>query len=423
MDGRRRTCATQLERVRARRRAARRPQRRGGAARSRPAARSSSPASQTRCRSSSRPRSTPASATPPCSASRAADKVDARARAARAERRPRCGWKLPSGTPKLRDARRATARATSRSRASARGARRSRSCTATRAGPCRCREDQLPVRLPDDLRADRRGQRARRARGLHRAAVPAVRRPRRGARPTRSTATSTASWQWLPFSVPAAERESVDVHERGTERWLPVHIVIWGADGGGSMFDQRMTAKVLRDLGVCRTSPTASRTEGADARDGPPRRAQDEQAPRQRRRPGRAARARRRRHGAAGGALRGGADEHPHLDRPGAAVLPQWLHNFWSTRCRGWRASARCPSRTRRRARSKLRRRLDNWHGVAVRRITENMEGLETHRAARNVMTLVERDQRLRAARAQSSRTSSRRATPPRCSGRCSTRS
>jgi leucyl-tRNA synthetase len=39
----------------------------------------------------------------------------------------------------------------------------------------------------------------------------------------------------------------------------------------------------------------------------------------------------------------------------------------------------------------KLRKRLENWHGVAVRRITENMDGLETHRAARNVMTLVER--------------------------------
>ena len=34
------------------------------------------------------------------------------------------------------------------------------------------------------------------------------------------------------------------------KRWLPGHLMVWGADGSGYIFDQRVTAKFLRDAGV-----------------------------------------------------------------------------------------------------------------------------------------------------------------------------
>jgi leucyl-tRNA synthetase len=69
----------------------------------------------------------------------------------------------------------------------------------------------------------------------------------------------------------------------------------------------------------------------------------------------------------------------------------RWLHNFWQYALPRLEGVGAVPEPDPEEGAEKLRRRLDNWHGVAVRRITENMEGLETHRAARNVMTLVER--------------------------------
>ncbi|HST39256.1 MAG TPA: class I tRNA ligase family protein, partial [Conexibacter sp.] len=69
----------------------------------------------------------------------------------------------------------------------------------------------------------------------------------------------------------------------------------------------------------------------------------------------------------------------------------RWLHNFWEYALPQLEGAGAVVEADPEEGAVKLRGRLDNWHGVAVRRITENMEGLETHRAARNVMTLVER--------------------------------
>ncbi len=157
----------------------------------------------------------------------------------------------------------ATAPATSRSRVSAHGARRSRSSTARRAARCRCRSTSCRCACPTDLRPTGAGNAL-----AEREDFIACACPKCGAAARRETDTLDCHvdglWQWLPFSVPAAEREGSMFTSEELKRWLPVHIVIWGADGGGSMFDQRMTAKVLRDAEhACRTSPTASRTAGS----------------------------------------------------------------------------------------------------------------------------------------------------------------
>jgi leucyl-tRNA synthetase len=318
-----------------------------------------------------------------------ADKVDARL-APRVRSAAALGWKLPSGRPKLRDAARYRARDFPISRQRAWGAPiplvHCDSC-----GTVPVPEDQLPVRLPDDLRPTGEGNVL-----AEREDWSATACPQCGGAARRETDTLDCHvdglWQWLPFSVPAAERESSMFTSEELRRWLPVHIVIWGADGGGSMFDQRMTAKVLRDADVL------------------PHLAEGE--PHQRvlmhemvHLDGR----KMSKH------LGNVVDPDALLERVGAdtvrlavlyAAAPtniltwtdqalqychKWLHNFWEYALPRLEGVGAVPAPDAEEGAVKLRRRLDNWHAVAVRRITENMEGLETHRAARNVMTLVER--------------------------------
>ena len=100
-----------------------------------------------------------------------------------------------------------------RSRASATGAARSRSCTASAAGWSPVPDDQLPVELPGG-----RGLRAQGAlaagggRGLGGDRLPAVRRRRPGARPTRWTPSST------PPGTSCATATRATTPRRGTAR-------------------------------------------------------------------------------------------------------------------------------------------------------------------------------------------------------------
>jgi leucyl-tRNA synthetase len=54
---------------------------------------------------------------------------------------------------------------------------------------------------------------------------------------------------WLPTCVPKADRDRSMFDHPECERWLPGAMLIHGADGGGYFFDQRVTAKALRDIG------------------------------------------------------------------------------------------------------------------------------------------------------------------------------
>jgi leucyl-tRNA synthetase len=57
-------------------------------------------------------------------------------------------------------------------------------------------------------------------------------------------------WMWMPICVPAPEREREMFSHPEYQRWLPAKQIVWGADAGGYMFDQRLIGKVLQDLGA-----------------------------------------------------------------------------------------------------------------------------------------------------------------------------
>ena len=210
--------------------------------------------------------------------------------------------------------------------ASARGARRSRSSTARAAAPCRCRASSCPVVLPLDIRRPARATRwpsceefvnttcpscggpgaprDRHARLPLRRAVavdPGVRAAggARGRRSRRSSRWRTCATGCPPSGSSRARTAATSCSTSGRSRRRC-------ATSARSSFLGRRRA--LRRLPV--------------PRDGDQRRAQDEQAPRQRRRPRRARRALRRRHGAPRGALRGAPAALAELERLGRAALP-----------------------------------------------------------------------------------------------------
>jgi leucyl-tRNA synthetase len=53
---------------------------------------------------------------------------------------------------------------------------------------------------------------------------------------------------WMPICVPAEDRVSSMFSHAEYQRWLPAKQIVWGADAGGYMFDQRLIGKVLQDL-------------------------------------------------------------------------------------------------------------------------------------------------------------------------------
>jgi leucyl-tRNA synthetase len=108
--------------------------------------------------------------------------------------------------------------------------------------------DELPVRLPRDLKPTGEGNPlADRPDFLHTTC------PGCGDEATRETDTLDCHfddlWMWLPTCVPKADRDERMFDHPECERWLPGAMLIHGADGGGYFFDQRITAKALRDIG------------------------------------------------------------------------------------------------------------------------------------------------------------------------------
>lgn len=109
--------------------------------------------------------------------------------------------------------------------------------------------EDLPVRLPDDLVVTGRGRPL--------ADHPTFARcscPRCGAAARRETDTldchSDALWVWMAPCVPREERSRGVLDHPELLRWLPVDLVVFGADLGDVMYDLRVGAKALRDAGV-----------------------------------------------------------------------------------------------------------------------------------------------------------------------------
>ncbi len=106
---------------------------------------------------------------------------------------------------------------------------------------------ELPVRLPEDLQVGGSGNPLEGIEEFVRCTCPTCGGPAR-----RETDTIDCHvdgmWMWMPICVPYEDRpEHMFDHPEYT-RWLPAKQIVWGADAGGYMFDQRLIGKVLQDL-------------------------------------------------------------------------------------------------------------------------------------------------------------------------------
>jgi leucyl-tRNA synthetase len=251
--------------------------------------------------------------------------------------------------------------------------------------------EDLPVRLPEDLRVSGSGNALAESAEFLAAACPSCGAPAR-----RETDTLDCHfdglWQWMPFAVPREDRAHALFEHPELRRWLPVNQVIWGVDGGGSMFDQRTTAKVLRDRGPLSFLPGGEPHAGVTMHemihiDG----------------------RKMSKH------LANSIDPDDYIEQLGAdavrlAVLYAAAPSndlVWTDQalgyCRRWLGSLWRFARPRLRAlreqglpptlagEGKQQRRLAAWCETAVERMSENLGKRDMHRAARNAMKLLER--------------------------------
>jgi leucyl-tRNA synthetase len=255
--------------------------------------------------------------------------------------------------------------------------------------------EQLPVRLPLDLKPTGEGNPLAEREDFVRTACPTCGEPAR-----RETDTLDchfdALWLWVPACVPPAEREQSLEHILGLDdlrRWLPSERLVAGSDSGNFVFDQRIVTKALRDIG-----PLSFMTQGEPF----------------------------------AGALfhemviRDGRKMSKHLgnvvdpdelvaqfgaDTVRLAVVwaarPQkslnwsdsavqfarkFLNNLWNYSLARFNAEPPVsnqdvdPSST-----EFLRARLTKWCDTAVEKVTEDMEVLDMHKAVRNVIRLLDR--------------------------------
>ena len=277
--------------------------------------------------------------------------------------------------------------------------------------------DDLPVRLPDDLEISGEGNPLAGRPDFYETSCP-----RCAGKAKRETDTIhcrlDGMWMWMPICVPPEGRASAMFSHPEHARWLPAEQIVWGTDGGGYMFDQRLIGKVLRDLGQLPKLPGRE----------PFKKALMHQLIRCERRN-------------ASQHLGNVVDPNElvasvgadtvrlavlHAASPGRAfnwndqpvrhceIFLKKLYGYAEGRLREWSphtppppeevgergqngTSDAAPPTTDQRARidasDKLRRRLANWCGVACEKVTESLERLETQRAAHNAMLLLTRIQ------------------------------
>lgn len=109
--------------------------------------------------------------------------------------------------------------------------------------------DELPVRLPDDLRF---GDSDRRLLADH-AGFSQCRCPACGAATTRDTSTIEPRldrmWMWMAACVPPERRPTAMLDDPGYRRWLPVDQVVSDRTSAADMVEQRSLAQLLQDIG------------------------------------------------------------------------------------------------------------------------------------------------------------------------------
>ncbi|HVR04475.1 MAG TPA: class I tRNA ligase family protein [Solirubrobacteraceae bacterium] len=257
--------------------------------------------------------------------------------------------------------------------------------------------EDLPVCLPGDLRiADTGGNPL-----AQRADFYECRCPRCGEAARRETDTIDCHvdgmWMWMPICVPPERRESAMFSDPEYLRWLPAEQIVWGADAGGYMFDQRLVGKVLLDLGQLPELP--QREPFAKALMHQMIRLDGQKMSKH---------------------LGNVVDPNELVAQVGAdtvrlavlyAAAPgrafnwndqpirharlflQRLHDYASPRLREWAEQPGDPAAPEPQIdpSSKLRRRLAHWCETARAKVTRDLERLELQRAAHNAMLLLTR--------------------------------
>jgi leucyl-tRNA synthetase len=107
----------------------------------------------------------------------------------------------------------------------------------------------LPVRLPEDLRITGTGNPL-----AEHPTFTACECPHCGAGARRETDTLDCNfdglWLWVPQCVPREDRSRELFTHPELRSWLPANMVVWGADGGSYLANERTLAKMLRDAGT-----------------------------------------------------------------------------------------------------------------------------------------------------------------------------
>lgn len=109
--------------------------------------------------------------------------------------------------------------------------------------------EDLPVELPEDLMITGAGNALVDHQTFSKCTCPAC-----GGEARRETDTLDcnfdALWLWMPQCVPSEDRSRELFTHPEMKRWLPTHAVVWGADGGIFITNQRAFTKMLRDQGT-----------------------------------------------------------------------------------------------------------------------------------------------------------------------------
>jgi leucyl-tRNA synthetase len=108
--------------------------------------------------------------------------------------------------------------------------------------------EDLPVRLPRDVEPTGEGNPLAERPDFLEASCP-----RCGGAARRETDTLDchfdALWLWVPAAVPPEGRAEEMFSHLDLKRWLPSERLVAGNDSGGFVFDQRVVTKALRDIG------------------------------------------------------------------------------------------------------------------------------------------------------------------------------
>src|ERR1700739_4028800 len=100
-------------------------------------------------------------------------------------------------------------------------------------------QERLPVELPQELRRTGTGNALEHCESFVNCQCPAC-----GKSAARETDTLDchvdALWMWMPICVPVEDRATAMFGHPELRRWLPIRQIVWGADAGGYIFDQRI---------------------------------------------------------------------------------------------------------------------------------------------------------------------------------------